>query len=204
MTSTGKIDAKSLKTILGLAFVNAIVLVLTSTRDQAINSIVWFYYLQSLFIGALWFARLLALRHYHTHESDKIKSNEEIAFLFLGHYGVMHLVYFFFIPFDFPDGDSVGSLILCGLLLVISELLFFISMLYQDRKRSVYLPAAMMLPYCRIIPIHALILMNFSGDARGLISVSATFWLFAIAKIGADTMFEYCEPMTFKPLNRDD
>ena len=165
--------------------------------------VVWVYWAQSVFIGILWFFKILTLKEFST---KSIEINEKaveattctkirLAFIFLAHYGFFHLGYAFFLFLDFKPVRIGPVLFMAGLFLVYQCFSFFYNRKWEG-KRKPNIGKMMCFPYARIIPMHLTIL--FGGILSwGTFEGKMTLAFFMLLKTFADVIMHVVEKKGF-------
>ncbi|MEX0910128.1 MAG: DUF6498-containing protein, partial [Candidatus Paceibacterota bacterium] len=84
-----------------------------------------------------------------------------MAGFFFIHYGGFHLVYLIFLFALFPIGVSdFKAVIVLGFLFFVNHLVSYVVNYRQDQKNKKTMAHTMMLPYVRIIPMHAIVVIG--------------------------------------------
>lgn len=148
-------------------------------------TIVWIYWFQSIIIGFFNFLELVTIK-----SNDLSNENKSGTFFksgcsgwfFLFHYGIFHLVYFFFLLVDFDVVSVKKLLLLIGIATFFLEsLIGFIRHKAIEKTEKVNVGVLFFLPYLRIIPMHLMILLpTFFGVKPSI--------LFLVLKMGADLL----------------
>lgn len=133
-------------------------------HPQGLGTIIFIFYLQSVFIGFFNFLNLLTLNK--TVENSFTVNDQPgnkkgcAAFFFLFHYGFFHLVYLVFLvigPSKIADLD-IKFIILSFWIILFSEGYHFVKIRIRSNKEEANIGTMFFLPYARIIPMHLLIL----------------------------------------------
>lgn len=156
-----------------------------STHGWSLQLLLWTYWLQSVVIGVHSLRRILALRKFGT---DGVTWNDQpveptratkyrFAWFFVAHYGLFHFVYLMFLAF-LGKGGKLGN----PLLSTEMELILLLGAgfalahgfsqrvnLDADLRHEQNIGALMFLPYARIVPMHAAILLAHHLQAASAI-----------------------------------
>ncbi len=158
--------------VMNLFFVNYF-----ENHPNSFKTHLWLYWLQSVLIGVFNFFALLTLKKLDAFpvtvngkEIDVSKQkNGCIAFFFLVHYGIFHLVYFVFLATGFKEYGSIDtSLFKYGIvILFINQIISFVQSKSREKENPSNVVGKLFTPYLRIIPMHLTILLptffNFSS-----------------------------------------
>lgn len=182
-----------------ILFFNAAIFYTYLDGTTSASTLVFLYYLQSVFVGIQYFIRLLALgRMGVVSEDGKVTRNYGTAFFFLFHYGFFHFVYAIFLVsvlVDLPGEVDFEVARVFLLALIGNTILSTISDIKRDREEMPLSMAVMFQPYFRIIPMHLLIIFGFNSEARG---IEWAFLLFIGLKTIADTLMHVVVNKTWK------
>ncbi len=178
---------------------NLIVIVWALIEGWPLALVVWVYWAQSVFIGILWFFKILTLKEFSTKDVEFNEKAVEattgtkirIAFVFLAHYGFFHFIYAIFLFGDFKTAKIQTILFMAGLFLVYQCFSFFYNRKWEG-KRKPNIGKMMCFPYARIIPMHVIIL--FGGILSG---GKMTLALFMLLKTFADVIMHVMEKKGF-------
>jgi hypothetical protein len=188
---------------------NIITIILATTQNWNLVSIMWIFWVQSIIIGIFNFIRILTLKEFST---ENFKVNDQpveptestkkfTAFFFLFHYGFFHLVYMLFLLSNNAELNGIPvtynlSLNLSGIIgIIIMGMIFFgnhlFSFIYnyeRDSKKVRNIGTIMFFPYARILPMHLAIVFGLFliNDARSII-------IFLILKTIADIVMHQVE-----------
>ncbi len=127
------------------------------------NNIIWIYWCQSMIIGLFNFVYLLtsknATKDLEKNSNSKVFSGGCNAFFFLFHYGVFHIVYFFFIiiKYDLHEVSFVFTLIAVGIF-ILESLSQFVRQKRFTKTHEVNEAFVFFIPYLRVLPMHLIIL----------------------------------------------
>jgi Family of unknown function (DUF6498) len=190
---------------LALLVSNVVVIAFALDQQWSLIKLLWIYWAQSVIIGVFNVFKIRDLTHFSTNgfyvNNKPVAPTEETkrqtALFFAIHYGIFHLVYFFFlVVFSFVGFWQVSAYITAASVLFIlaSIALFFANHLYsflhnreQERKRIRNIGGVMFSPYARIIPMQlTLILGVFLVDQMALL-------LFLALKTVADVVMHVAE-----------
>ncbi len=191
---------------LALLISNVVVIAFASDQQWDLITLLWIYWAQSVIIGVFNVFKILDLTHFSTngfYVNDKPvapteETKRQTALFFSIHYGIFHLVYFFFlVVFSFVGFWQVSaySAAAASVLFILASIaLFFANHLYsflhnreQERKRIRNIGGVMFSPYARIIPMQlTLILGVFLVDQMALL-------LFLVLKTVADVITHVAE-----------
>jgi len=154
----------------------------------AFATVVWIYWFQSITIGLFNFLDLLTIKNYEAGDLKLINKPVTadnkgcIAWFFLFHYGVFHIVYAVFLL------ASMGISLISRMVLLLGIATFFLESILNFRRQKqmestikINIGMIFFLPYVRIIPMHLMILLPaFLGWKPSL--------LFLVLKMGADIL----------------
>jgi|GEM_PF-466518 len=191
---------------LALLVSNVVVIAFAFDQKWSLITLLWIYWAQSVIIGVFNVFKILDLTHFSTngfYVNDKPvapteETKRQTALFFAIHYGIFHLVYFFFlVVFTFVGFWQVSaySTAAASVLFILTSIaLFFANHLYsflhnreQERERIRNIGGVMFSPYARIIPMQlTLILGVFFVDRVALI-------LFLALKTVADIITHVAE-----------
>lgn len=129
-----------------------------------IDTVVFIFWMQSVLIGVFNFLNMLTLKHFSsdnfTMNGQKVESNGCAALFFAVHYGIFHLVYFFFLPsiikYAALDWQFI-KLSFIGILL--AGTVQFLQDKAKNRVYDVNIGAMFFMPYARVVPMHLMILI---------------------------------------------
>lgn len=150
--------------IILLLLSNIFCIIYYQQHPENFGTIVWIYWFQSVIIGIFNFLDLLTLKNYNpsdvTINGKVAKSGGKgcVAFFFLFHYGMFHLVYAIFILVQqgIPDRRIVFITIIAFLM---ESLIIFRRKKLYEANHAVNPGVIMFLPYLRIVPMHLLIII---------------------------------------------
>ena len=153
--------------LLVLVIFNLYLLDYYQKHPTEIGSLIFLYWAQSVLIGVVNFFDILTVPHIEPGSmtmndkpvEDNAKSKGCIAFFFLVHYGVFHLVYLVFILVKIPANFNY-IFMLTGIAILAANLIIdFIRRKMQQKNKAVNIGTMFFLPYARIIPMHFMILL---------------------------------------------
>ena len=180
--------------VLALLGANALTLVFALALGWTAGMLLWPYWLQNLVIG--WYARrrMLAVRRFSTEgftsNDQPVPENEEgkrsTASFFVMHFGIFHLVYFFFLCEKAPLKSLLDFLLIVagGVSFVFAQRKTCAAQIEADASGRPNLGALMFMPYLRVLPIH--IAIGFGAVALGTTGTIAFVVLKTLADIGLD------------------
>jgi heme/copper-type cytochrome/quinol oxidase subunit 4 len=191
---------------LALLVSNVVVIAFALDQQWSLITLLWIYWAQSVIIGVFNVFKILDLTHFSTngfYVNDKPvapteETKRQTALFFAIHYGIFHLVYFFFLVvftfIGFWQVSAYSTAAASVLFILASIALFFANHLYsflhnreQERKRIRNIGGVMFSPYARIIPMQlTLILGVFLVDQMALL-------LFLALKTVADVITHVAE-----------
>jgi hypothetical protein len=171
-----------------LTFYNLLLFYLYYTARIDARTVVWGYYLQSLFIG-LQYVGLSTIKKIKASGSLLPISQHSFTFFFMAHFGIFHLVYFVFLMAMSASGNAEQMISLIDFLkysagvLLLNTLFLFVR---ESISWTVDYPTPTVLgAYLRIIPIHLFIIFAPRlGDGITLKS----FALFILLKLVVDLL----------------
>jgi hypothetical protein len=166
-------------------------------RHWPLMVLLWPYWLQSVVIGWYNVRRVLALRQFRIdgiagYDKGSDESTKRLtAFFFALHYGLYHLLYLFFL---LPVMTDLQPAPLDLLFLAVAVVSFALTqraaharIVASDRTGSPYMGKLMFLPYLRVVPMHAAIIVGVAhGPTAGVI-------LFGSLKTLADVLMQWVE-----------
>jgi hypothetical protein len=196
-------DSASDWSVLTLIAANVLAGIAAVVFRMDLRDLMLVYWLQSVIIGASFFARMLSLKGFSTGglrfndqpvpetRAGKVKT----AVFFLLHYGIFHVGYLAFMLIDTksPGGlieVPVIGLLLCGLVFAANHGYSLVHNIRLDRAGRPNLGVMMFLPYARIVPMHFVILAGdrVVGPGAGLLLL-----LFVGLKTLADVVMHVVE-----------
>jgi hypothetical protein len=165
------------KSAMSLVMANFITLLFTLIEGWSFQTLMWIYWSQNVIIGLFHFVKILSFKGA---PAEGIKANKNpakpvktakvgIAFFFLVHYGIFHLVYAIFLSIGFSFGHNKVKFVPEDdmVFVAISIFAFFANHLYSfvyNRKRDSLTKAnfgrALFAPYIRIVPMHLTIIFG--------------------------------------------
>lgn len=149
-----------------LLLANLFCLYYYTRHPEGFKTIVWIYWLQSVFIGLFNFLDLLTVKNPETTSmtingqpvNKSWKTKGCAAFFFLFHYQFFHLVYAIFLLTIIKGKLDILFLQLALLVIVFEGVLSFIRNKKMQQDNPVNFGRLFFLPYLRIIPMHLMIL----------------------------------------------
>ncbi len=193
-------EARADRSVYPLIAANLLAIALALATRMSLRELMLVYWMQSVIIGLSFAIRMLSLERFTT---DGLKMNDQpleatprnrtrIAFFFAIHYGFFHFVYLMFLAFDPASAKSAPWAALgfwfCAAGFALSHGYSLLQNIAKDRAGEPNLGTLMMLPYARIVPMHATIL------AGGLLHAgAATLILFCVLKTVADVVMHTVE-----------
>ena len=169
---------------------NALGLFLAYNQKLGVLTIMWVYWIESIIIGLFNFVNILTLKDFSTENFEfnnqpVRNSNQKIqvAFFFLFHYGLFHIIYAGFLLFSkifLRLGKvSIKSLMLISLVYFLNHALSFA--FYKIKiKTKENIGKLMFRPYLRIIPIQ--LFLSFSAFLS-FFSIPLFFLLKTVAEV---------------------
>jgi hypothetical protein len=187
------------RSTLVLLLSNLLTIVMALMQGWDVSILMWIYWGQSVVIGYFNVHRIMDLDRFSTQgfriNNQAVEPTRETqrktAVFFAMHYGIFHLVYFFFL---FKDASLDGSVSFLGA--GVCVLAFYLNHRFswrynraRDRERVPNIGNIMFFPYLRIIPMHLTIL--FGGFLGGHGTFSLLFFL--LLKTAADVAMHVIE-----------
>jgi len=169
--------------ILLLVIANALSLAMAYAEGWGALQLMLIYWGQGVIIGAVNVLRIVTLRNYSTEgwfnhardwEDRRPPTPGSAALIFAGHYGVFVIGIGSFLAFHMATVharlDARGFWI-CMLAFTVSHLWSFLRNFKRDRQGAPRLGDLMALPYLRVLPMHATILIGlvFLNSVGGLL-----------------------------------
>lgn len=196
---TGKKTSFDLS-LLFLIFSNLSTIYFAITEDWNLIMVMWVYLFQSVTIGFFNFIRIIQYKYssFITNKYDK-QSVNQVAFFFLAHYGGFHFLYTITLA-TIASNNSLAQPLTSTQFKSISlmSFLFFINHFFSKiynkttftKKQGV--ESLMFYPYARIIPMHAIMMINFTFKELALP-------LFLSLKTIADVIMHIVEHRIIRP-----
>jgi len=192
------------KSAMSLVMANFITLLFAVIEGWSFQTLMWIYWSQNVIIGLFHFVKIISFKGTPAEgmKTDKT-AKVGIAFFFLVHYGIFHLVYAIFLSIGFSLGRNKVKFIPEDdmVFVAISIFAFFVNHLYSfvyNRKRGGFTKAnfgrALFAPYIRIVPMHLTII--FGGVflmALGPYSALPIIIIFLSLKTAADVFMHSSE-----------
>jgi hypothetical protein len=190
-------QARSDSSVLVLVAANLVALAIAYGTGMSLRSLMLIYWIQSVIIGVCTVVRILSLSSFTT---DNFKVNgqpveatagtkRQTAIFFALHFGVFHLVYLVFVAFA-SRASELGSPLgyaACTLIFAANHGYSLRHNLRRDAQGRPNIGTLMFLPYARIVPMHATILLG------GAFVGTAAFFLFGLLKTLADVAMHVVE-----------
>lgn len=185
-----------------LLLVNLFTIFVAVKEEWGLGTLMWVYWFQSIIIGFFNVVRIVRLKNFST---DGLKMNDQpisptqaskylVAGFFTVHYGLFHLVYFFFLFIGFTKIAGSTSPVAWNFVIVTSLMFFcnhLFSFLYNKERdvKKINIGTLMFLPYARILPMHLTIIF------APVFVVFATFplFIFLLLKTIADMITHIVE-----------
>lgn len=152
------------------------------------NNVIWIYWFQSVIIGLFNFMDIMSIERSDNKDAALANTTAEsnskgcLAWFFLMHYGIFHLVYFVFLTVSYASGTQLKVVLLGVAAFLLEATMSFIRR--RPAIKSGSLPAGILfiVPYLRVVPMHLTILApSFFGWAPSM--------LFIVLKTIADILF---------------
>ena len=185
---------------LTLILSNLIIIVWAVIDNWQAATIIWIYWYQSIIIGIFTACKALTLQNFSTKgvtvndrpvlptKGTKIK----LAGFFTIHYGFFHLCYALLLTSILKEKAALNYIIPAVLLFFANHLFSFIYNEKEDREREINIGTLLFMPYCRIIPMHLLIIIGAVLPGRILLI------LFLLLKTAADILVHAIEHTSWK------
>ena len=186
-----------------LIAINIYVILYYTEHPDSINDIILLFWVQSVLIGIFNFLDMLTLKNF-TETNLKINGKPAaatssdsagcMAWFFALHYGLFHLVYFFFLAtlIDIKKIDWQFVQISFFAMLAAS-ITNFIQNKIRNRTQDVSVSAMFFMPYARILPMHLTILLpKFFG-------ISAPILFLTLKTLADVIMHVIYQRWVFKP-----
>jgi hypothetical protein len=183
-----------------LVAANLLVLGIAWRTGMSLRSLMFVYWMQSVIIGVSMIVRIMRLERFATDGftmngkrlPEDPGAKAQVAFFFLIHFGGFHLVYCIFLVATPVRGAGLEwnlGYVLCALVFALNHAYSLRHNLRRDARGRPNLGTLMMLPYARILPMHAAILSGALMSGAGAFS----FVLFGILKTVADVIMHTVE-----------
>lgn len=182
--------------VLLLIVTNVAVVVLALFLQWRLVDMMMVYGIQSLVIGASYFARILSLEKFST-ENFKMngrtvepttETKVKTAIFFAFHFGFFHLGYFtFMFSGEYGEPEFGIDLAICALAFVVNHAFSYRYHRERDRAGSPNIGTLMFTPYVRIIPMHLTIMIG------SLLSGALGVLVFGVLKSIADAALHQVE-----------
>ena len=190
-------EAKSDASLHALVAANLVALGVAYAAGIGLHEMMLVYWIQSVIIGATNFIRIMSLERFDPAElkidrrpaQETPRDKRKVAFFFLLHYGMFHLVYLLFIATDHRGRlGEPGGYLLCTLIFAVNHGYSLVHNIRRDAQGRPSIGALMFLPYGRILPMHLTII--FGGFLFG---GTFAFLLFGALKTAADAVMHALE-----------
>ena len=193
----------------GVFMGNMLSIIMAYVQGWSLSQMMWVFWAQSVFIGAINVVRMLSLKEFSTdgvkvngrRPSVSVGTKYQMATFFAFHYGFFHFGYFFFLWEQGPlTSFDPMTLILggfCALGLFGAHSFSFVHNLSRDfRHKAPNIGTIMMYPYLRIIPLHITIIFGSGFGAPATL-------LFLILKTAADCGMHMVEHYLFQKPSKE-
>lgn len=182
-----------------LVAANLLALGIAWRTGMSLRSLMFVYWMQSVIIGVTHIIRMMRLERFSTEGFTSMGerlpedpgSKAQMAFFFLIHFGGFHLVYLVFLVASVRGDGLVWNpgYVLCALVFALNHAYSLRHNLRRDARGRPNLGTLMMLPYARILPMHAAILSGALMSGAGAFA----FFVFGILKTVADVLMHVVE-----------
>lgn len=170
--------------VVSLLVSNAVVIIMAVVQKWDVSTVLWVYWMQSIFIGIFQFIRILSLKQFST-ENFTINNRPALptsqtkiftAFFFIFHYSFFHFIYAIFL-FNLFKSQSLDLtyLFIGGLIFFTNHTFSYFHNRIADRQKTQKIGRLMFAPYARIIPMHLIIIF-------GVILGQSTLVIFLLLK----------------------
>jgi len=143
------------------------------------TTVVWLYWIQSVFIGLFNFIDMLTLKTKNIDVSNMTINDRPatpvgakgcLPIFFLFHYGIFHFVYLIFLFVDFKIIDTDFSyLFIAAAIILLQQIIQFVQNKVKYAHTQRRIATMFFTPYLRIVPMHLTILLpKFLGWTSGL------------------------------------
>jgi len=182
--------------VLALLAANAAALGIAWALRMSVRDLMLVYWIQSVIIGAMHAVRILKLERFDVANfringqpvEETPATRRRVATFFAMHYGVFHVVYFVFIVAAGAGRlGSIAGYLVCALIFVVNHGFSLRHNLARDARGRPNIGTLMFLPYARIVPMHATILLG------GAFIGTAAFFVFGLLKTLADVAMHVVE-----------
>jgi hypothetical protein len=188
------------RSVYALIAANLLAAIVAVAYGMNLNDLMLVYWVQSIMIGLSFFVRMLSLKRFSTEGmkthagpmTENTGTKVSVAIFFFFHYNFFHLGYLVFLVIDPPVKDAVpismAGLAICALAFGINHAYSMSHNIRTDRLGKPKLSTVMMLPYARVIPMHAMILIG-----AGMGSTMRMLLFFIALKTAADVLMHVVE-----------
>jgi hypothetical protein len=162
-----------------LIIVNVVMIIVAVALHWSVIDVMWVYWAQSVIIGSIAIFRILLMKQIFA------------AGFFLVHYGMFHLVYFFFLCYANEDATPsipIVGIALCSIMFLFNHIFSSWHNWKRDMKRKPEPGTLMFAPYMRIIPMHLTIIFGSEYATS-----TATLALFLFLKTIMDVIMHMVE-----------
>jgi hypothetical protein len=161
-----------------LILVNVVMIIVAVALGWSVIDVMWVYWAQSVIIGSIAIFRILLMKQVFA------------AGFFLVHYGMFHLVYFFFLysADESQPGVPIVGIALCSFMFLMNHIFSSWHNWKRDMKRKPEPGTLMLAPYMRIIPMHLTIIFGSEYATS-----TATLALFLFLKTIMDVIMHLVE-----------
>src|SRR5436190_7886537 len=169
---------------------NAVTIAAAAWFDLRLRDLMLIYWLQSAMIGIAFVIRMVFRIRSAPHDPSLWGKNDYFhPLFFVIHYGFFHLAYLFFLqpPVDL---EFVGPFGLCVSIFALNQAYSLWYNIRRDRISNVQVGTLFWLPYARILPMHATIIL---GPQLALPLV-----LFLALKTAADALMQVAEHVVLR------
>ena len=191
-------QARSDSSVLLLVASNLVALAIAYGTGMGLRNLMLIYWIQSVIIGVCTVVRILSLASFST---DNFSMNDrpveasaatkrQVAMFFVLHFGIFHAVYLMFVAFGAHRGGELGSplgYLACALIFAANHGYSLRHNLQRDAQGRPNIGTLLFLPYARIVPMHATILLG------GAFAGTAAFFIFGLLKTLADVAMHVVE-----------
>lgn len=194
-------EARGDDSLVGLLLANFFALAVAWYTGMSLRELMLTYWIQSVVIGVSSFLRIRHLKRFdpsgfqlnNRPAQETPRDKHLTAGFFLLHYGFFHAVYFVFLVADAKPGE-IGPLpgyLACALAFVINHAYSLRRNLARDSRGRPKLGTLMFLPYARIIPMHAILVLGHFLASGGFLLFGIL--LFGLLKTAADLAMHVVE-----------
>jgi hypothetical protein len=161
-----------------LIITNIVTIIVAIALHWSVVDVMWVYWAQSVIIGSIAIFRILLTKQVFA------------AGFFLIHYGLLHLVYFFFLysSDESQPGIPIVGIALCSIMFLFNHIFSSWHNWKRDMKRKPEPGTLMLAPYMRIIPMHLTIIFGSEYATS-----TATLALFLFLKTIMDVIMHLVE-----------